>query len=55
MHTCGGIHTRTCLGLGEYMVNSSMGNLTEVKCLKPGFQSRLCNFQSLGLGGGCML
>ena len=47
MHACGGTHTKICLGIGEYMMNSSMGylKLTQTNCFKPWFQNRCFIFE----------
>jgi hypothetical protein len=48
---------RICLGIGEYVVNASMGsrNLTQLDCLKPWFQNIHYTFESLVLDGGQMI
>ena len=54
LHVGGGIHARSCLGIGEQMENSWMAwfKPTKVNCLKLWFQNIPCTFVSLGLGGG---
>ena len=53
MYACGGIHTRICLGIREYTMNSPVGymKLTQANCFEPWFQDIWSTFESLGVGG----